>query len=305
MHFNSFALPLRNIYEYERIMRKSVYIVFALCVSMMFFDGCKSEKATPVDDSTTVDSLDSDTSADSDTMAEIIAETPMPKAADQLFDDFFFNFIASPKVQKARTDFPLPITTITDRQQHTVQLQKKQWKMDKFFRPQGYYTLIFDNEKQMDASKSTKIDTVVVERIHLAEGKVEQFCFDHPNGKWRLNQVRNIDFSTSKNASFLKFLQKFFAADGRGMIKDPLPYRGADPNGEETNIISTKIPASDWSSFLPQVPKDVIYNIIYGQKYGEGNRKILDFKGLSNGLETQLIFNRHGNSWRLVKLNAY
>ena len=286
-------------------MRKLVYIVFMLCVSMMTFTGCKNEK--PVQN---VDSIDTDSSlvvdtTDSDTMAEIITETPMPKAADQLFDDFFFSFIASPKVQKARIKCPLPVYTYVDKQEHITSLKKNQWKMDRFFRKQGYYTLIFDNVKQMDAPKSTKLDTVVVEKIRLGEGAVEQYWFDHQDGKWKMNKIRNISFEDSKNASFLNFLQKFFSADGAGMIKDPLPYHGADPNGEETNIISTTIPASDWSTYLPAVPGDVIYNIIYGQKYGEGNFKILDFKGLSNGLETQLIFKRHKGNWKLVKINAY
>ena len=285
-------------------MRKTVYIVFMMSVWMMTFTGCKNEKPAVNADSVVLDTEVTDTS-DSDTMAEIIAETPMPKAADQLFDDFFFNFIASPKVQKARIKWPLPIVTYTDKQEHTVLMKKNQWKMDKFFRKQGYYTLIFDNEKQMSAAKSTKLDTVVVEKIKLREGSVTQYWFDHQNGKWEMNQIRNISFQDSKNASFLTFLQKFFTADGRGMIKDPLPYHGADPNGEETNIITTTIPASDWSTYLPTVPGDVIYNILYGQKYGEGKTKILDFKGLANGLETQLIFKKQKGDWRLVKINAY
>ena len=285
-------------------MRKTVYIVFMMSVWMMTFTGCKNEKPAVNADSVVLDTEVTDTS-DSDTMAEIIAETPMPKAADQLFDDFFFNFIASPKVQKARIKWPLPIVTYTDKLEHTVLMKKNQWKMDKFFRKQGYYTLIFDNEKQMSAAKSTKLDTVVVEKIKLREGSVTQYWFDHQNGKWEMNKIRNISFQDSKNASFLTFLQKFFAADGRGMIKDPLPYHGADPNGEETNIITTTIPASDWSTYLPTVPGDVIYNILYGQKYGEGKTKILDFKGLANGLETQLIFKKQKGDWRLVKINAY
>lgn len=285
-------------------MRKTVYIVVLLCIAMMSTTGCKNAK--PAQDADSIDTATAvvDT-ADSDTMAEIIAETPMPKAADQLFDDFFFNFIASPKVQKERTNWPLPVITYNDKQEHKFLLQKNQWKMDKFFRKQGYYTLIFDNEKQMDLAKSTKLDTVVVEKIHLQEGTVDQYCFDHQDGKWRLNQIRKISFEDSRNASFLNFLQTFFARRGAGMIKDPLPYRGADPNGEETTIISTKIPASDWSTYLPQVPDNIVYNILYGQKYGEENSKILDFKGLSNGLETQLVFKRRGNKWMLVKINAY
>ena len=270
-------------------MRKLVYIVFMLCVSMMTFTGCKNEK--PVQN---VDSIDTDSSlvvdtTDSDTMAEIITETPMPKAADQLFDDFFFNFIASPKVQKARIKWPLPVYTYVDKQEHITSLK----------------TFITQTALLAIMIKSTKLDTVVVEKIRLREGAVEQYWFDHQDGKWKMNKIRNISFEDSKNASFLNFLQKFFSADGAGMIKDPLPYHGADPNGEETNIISTTIPASDWSTYLPAVPGDVIYNIIYGQKYGEGNFKILDFKGLSNGLETQLIFKRHKGNWKLVKINAY
>lgn len=286
-------------------MRKLVYIVLLMGLLTMSMTGCKNEKAAPEEDSTAADTAIVVDTADSDTMAEIITETPMPKAADQLFDDFFFNFIASPKVQKARIVWPLPIKTYTDRQEHVVMMKKSQWKMDKFFRKQGYYTLIFDNEQQMYAPKSTKLDTAVVEKIHLHEGTVAQYWFDHFDGKWRLYQVRNIGFGDSKNASFLNFLQKFFAANGEGMIKDPLPYRGSDPDGEETNIISTTIPASEWSNFLPAVPGDVIYNILYGQRYGEGNLKILDFKGLSNGLETQLIFKRKKGQWMLVKINAY
>ena len=65
------------------------------------------------------------------------------------------------------------------------------------------------------------------------------------------------------------------------------------------------IPAEEWSTFLPEVPGGMIYNILYGQKYSETNRKILTFRGLSNGVETQLIFKLHGQKWRLEKINAY
>jgi len=43
--------------------------------------------------------------------------------------------------------------------------------------------------------------------------------------------------------------------------------------------------------------KELLLNVL---KY-----KILSFKGLSNGLETQLIFKRRGGKWRLEKLNAF
>ena len=70
--------------------------------------GCTSKKVDG-DDSTTTDSTaaeDTDTVDSVDSATEVIAATPMPKAADQLFDDFFFNFIANKKLQMNRIKVP-------------------------------------------------------------------------------------------------------------------------------------------------------------------------------------------------------
>ena len=49
--------------------------------------GCTDKKAPPTD-STTIDSMQKD-STSADTMEALMIEQPMPKAADELFDDFF------------------------------------------------------------------------------------------------------------------------------------------------------------------------------------------------------------------------
>lgn len=284
-------------------MRKvflSILAVFAI-VMVGIGGGCTGKKPEAAD-SVATDSVQSSDSAEVvDSATKIIAETPMPKAADQLFDDFFFNFIANGKLQKNRIKFPLEIET----GEGTQQLSQAQWKTDHFFRKQGYYTIIFDNEKQMKAAKSTDIDSVTVEKIHLKKQMVEQYLFDHQDGKWKLNKIRKSPFSSSSNASFLDFLAQFLGGDGLKYVKNPLSYTGPDPDGEETSIVNRNIPASEWSSFLPEVPKNTIYNILYGQKNADGNKKILTFRGLSNGIETQLVFKRNGGSWQLVKLIAY
>lgn len=283
-------------------MRKAFLLVVFACMAMVAVTtGCSNKKAEATD-SPSIDSTAMIDTADTvDSATEVIAETPMPKAADQLFDDFFFNFIANKKLQRSRIKFPLPVV-MGDK---TLQMKREQWKTDHFFRRQGYYTLIFDNAKQLDAAKSTDIDSVIVEKIHLKQGLVEQYWFDHQEGKWLLSQIRHVSFNDSYNSSFYAFLPKFFASDGRGYIKDPLPYSGPDPNGEETTTINTTIPASEWMTFLPEIPSDMIYNILYGQPYTESNKKILTFRGLSNGMETQLVFRRNGKNWQLVKINAY
>lgn len=282
-------------------MRKSFLLVVLFCATMLGLNiGCSNKKVEPAD-STNVDTTSVDTVQKVDTVAQIIEETPMPKAADQLFDDFFFNFIANRKLQRKRIKFPLPVT----QNGKTTQIARNQWKIDKFFRPQGYYTLIFDDEKQANYAKSTDLDSVIVEKIHLKQALVEQYWFDHQNGIWEMNQIRKISYEKSYNASFLKFLQRFLASGGQGMVKTPLKYSGPDPNGEETTTVNTTISADEWKNFLPEVPGNLIYNILYGQKYKENNKKILVFRGLSNGVETQLVFKRKGRSWRLVKVDAY
>ena len=285
-------------------MKKAFLLVVCVCVAMMAITtGCSNKKVDGADsssaDSTVEEQLDTVDSVDSAT--EMIAATPMPKAADQLFDDFFFNFIANKKLQINRIKFPLPVVTGEKR----TELARENWKTDRFFRKQGYYTLIFDNEKQMEFSKSTDLDSVIVERIYLKKGVIEQYWFDHQDGSWKLNQIRNIPFGESYNASFFTFLSRFFANGGKGYVKSPLAYAGPDPNGEETNVVNTTIPADEWSSFLPELPNDMIYNILYGQKYSESGRRIVTFRGLSNGVETQLIFKLNGKDWRLEKIVAY
>lgn len=285
-------------------MKKAFLLIMCVCVAMVAVTtGCTSKKVDGDDsintDSTEADEADTVDSVDSAT--EVIAATPMPKAADQLFDDFFFNFIANKKLQRNRVKFPLPVVNGTK----TTKLTRDAWKMDYFFRKQGYYTLIFDNEAQMKYPKSTDLDSVIVEKIRLQKGTIEQYWFDHQDGSWKLNQIRTISFKDSYNADFLDFLHRFFISGGKGYVKSTLAYTGPDPNGEETATVNTTIPAEEWASFLPEIPHDMIYNILYGQKYTKTDHKIVTFRGLSNGAETQLVFKAHGKSWRLEKIIAY
>ena len=67
-------------------MRKSFLLVVLFCAAMLGLNiGCSNKKVEPAD-STNVDTTSVDTVQKVDTVAQIIEETPMPKAADQLFD---------------------------------------------------------------------------------------------------------------------------------------------------------------------------------------------------------------------------
>lgn len=259
--------------------------------------GC-TEKKSLAGDSASADSALADTTP-VDTMERIISETPMPKAADELFDDFIFNFAANRKLQMKRIKFPLPVVG-NGKVKH---LTPKQWKMEHFFMRQDFYTLIFDNQKQMDVVKDTSISHVVVEKIYLNRNHVKQYVFDRINGQWMMVEVANTSLKTSMNNSFLHFYNKFVndTAFQVASINDPLTFSGPDPDNDFETMTGVLVP-EQWPSFAPELPKGMIYNILYGQKYSRSRQKIFVIRGIANGLETELTFRRRNGKWKLMKL---
>ena len=262
--------------------------------------GCSDKKPAQVHDSTSVDSVVADTQT-VDSTEKLIEETPMPKAADELFDDFVFNFAANRKLQMKRVHFPLPVY---HNDKLVKSIGKRAWKMEHFFMHQDYYTLIFDNQKQMNLVKDTAIDHVVVEKVFYAKKKVQQFLFNRINGEWMMTSINYKPMYTNMNASFLKFYGHF-ATDSAFQAKhlhNPVKFVGPDPD-DDFSTMSGDIEPETWPAFAPQLPHGMIYNIIYGQKYAESNQKIFVIRGIANGMETILTFKRIHGKWMLIKLN--
>lgn len=169
---------------------------------------------------------------------------------------------------------------------------------------QGYYTLIFDNMKQMNVVKDTSINNVVVEKVYLAKEKVEKYIFKRINGRWMLTSVHTNDMVQNTNASFLAFYQKF-ASDPSFQIEslnNPVMFTGPDPD-DDFSTMTGEIAPETWPAFAPELPSDFIYNIMYGQKYTEGNQKIFVMRGIANGMEMQLTFKRMDGKWKLTSLS--
>lgn len=282
-------------------MRKlSLIVVLSSLLMMVGFStsGCSDKK--PTTDSVAVDTLEADTVA-RDSSDELIAETPMPKAADELFDDFVFNFAANRKLQFNRIHFPLPVYRDG---KITAKLEKKQWSMEHFFMRQDYYTLIFDNAKQMELVKDTTIDHVVVEKVYLKSGSVKQYLFNRINGQWMMTSINYKPMYQNLNASFLKFYRQF-ATDTAFQYRhlhNPVMFTGPDPD-DDFSTMTGEIAPETWPAFAPQLPGNMIYNILYGQKYAESTQKIFVMRGIANGLELELTFRKQGGKWMLTKLN--
>ena len=262
--------------------------------------GCSDKKPAQVHDSTSVDSVVADTQT-VDSTEKVIEETPMPKAADELFDDFVFNFAANRKLQMKRVHFPLPVY---HNDKLVKSIGKRAWKMEHFFMHQDYYTLIFDNQKQMNLVKDTAINHVVVEKVFYAKKTVQQFLFNRINGEWMMTSINYKPMYSNMNASFLKFYGHF-ATDSTFQaehLHNPVKFVGPDPD-DDFSTMSGDIEPETWPAFAPQLPHGMIYNIIYGQKYAESNQKIFVIRGIANGMETILTFKRIHGKWMLIKLN--
>lgn len=291
-----FCRNFRGGYYSENKMKKILTAFFAF-LALMF--SCKGNK-TETGDSLPTDSDSIKDTAVVDTMEQIIAETPMPKAADELFDDFFFNFAANKKLQIERTQFPLPV----EKAGKTDTIRKKQWKTDRFFMRQGYYTLIFDNFRQMNVVKDTSVNKVVVEKIYFNIKTVKSYNFNRVNGLWKLTSINYKGIHENRNASFLKFYHQFvtdstFQAES---ISNPMEFIGPDPDDDFSQMEGLITPET-WPAFAPELPDNMIYNIIYGEDSKPGLQRIFVIRGIANGLEMELTFKREKSKWMLTKLS--
>ena len=255
---------------------KRFFIAIAASVLLMFScTGNRTGQGGEMPEDSVADSTDT---VEIDTMELSITQTPMPRAADAMFDDFLFNFLANKRLQKERIVFPLRIFEGNK----VEQMEERQWQMEHLFMRQGF-----------------------VEKILLAKNQVKDYMFRRIRGAWMLCEVRVNEVDQNVNASFLKFYQKF-ASDSAFQVKslnETVQFVGPDPD-DDFNMMEGVITADTWEAFAPTLPAKSIYNVIYGKPQEEGNNKIFLLRGVANGLELELRFKRAGDKWLLMKMTT-
>ena len=277
-------------------MKRFILAIFAFFLIMFSCTGNKANQTEEVPADSVADSIDT---TDVDSMELLITETPMPRAADAMFDDFLFNFLANKKLQKERVIFPLRVTgngTIT-------KIEKDDWQMEHLFMRQGYYTLLFNSDKQMQLMKDTAVNEAVVEKILLAKNQIKNYFFQRIKGAWLLREIKVTSIQSDANASFLAFYQRFVndTAFQVKSISETVDFVGPDPD-DDFNMMEGVITPDTWEAFAPTLPHKTLYNIIYGKPQEEGNQKIYLLRGVANGLEMELRFKKEGGRWMLKKL---
>ena len=285
--------------DYDIASMRKVFGAFFACVLLMF--SCTGKQVQRVEVSLTDSVADTLDSVPLDTLEQLLSEIPTPKAMDEFFDDFLFNFAANKKVQKARIIFPL--TVHKDGRDESI--EKNKWQMERFFMRQGYYTLLFDNDEQMQLAKDTSINQAIVERILLKKNQVKDFVFNRIRGAWMLREIRESSIEENINASFLAFYQQF-SSDKAFQVKSLnslVKFVGPDPD-DDFNQMEGLITPDTWEAFAPQLPSKTIYNIIYGEPISTGNEKIFILRGISNGQELELRFRKVGERWLLMEMTT-
>lgn len=279
-------------------MRKFFGALCALGLLMLSCTGNKGQRTDIQADSLAVAADSIDTVA-VDTLEQLIIDTPMPKAADELFDDFLFNFAANKRLQRERVVFPLNV----HKKDKDEQIAKERWKMEHFFMRQGYYTLMFNDDQQMRLMKDTSVNRAIVERIQLRKNEVTDYVFRRIRGAWMLLEIRKTTIEDNVNASFLEFY-RHFVTDSAFQVKSlnrTVDFVGPDPD-DDFGMMEGVITADTWEAFAPKLPSKTIYNIVYGDPQEEGDEKIFIMRGIANGLELELRFKKVGERWLLMKM---
>ena len=277
------------------------YWVAFFCLTLLV--ACGGNKTNTTEEEIPADTTMSaaDSIAADEAANDPLANLPLPKAADELFDDFLYNFAASRKLQMERVMFPLKKVNGNK----VEKIDRDHWRMERYFMRQQYYTLLFDSEKHMEVVKDTSVNHAVVEMIYFNTGAVVQHIFDRLRGAWMLTSVNTIPINGSNNASFLEFYSHFSTDKEfqEESLSETIQFEGPDPDDDFARMEGVITPDT-WEAFAPELPQKMIYNIIYGQPRPEGNRKVFVLRGIANGMEVEMTFVRKNDTWKLTKLNT-
>lgn len=279
-------------------MRRFFLAIFVMVLLMFSCTGKKAGQTGEMPADSVADTMDV---AETDTLELLITETPMPRAADAMFDDFVFNFAANKRLQKERIIFPLRKTEAGK----TSLIKKTRWEMEHLFMRQGYYTLLFNDDQQMTLMKDTAVTEATVEKIQLRKKLVTSYQFQRIKGAWMLREIQISPLDEHANADFLTFYQQF-ASDSVFQVKSlnqTVQFVGPDPD-DDFNMMEGLITPDTWEAFAPTLPAKVLYNIVYGKPQPSGREMIFLMRGVANGLELELRFKKVGEQWRLMKMTT-
>ena len=277
-------------------MRKGLVIAVALGCLL----SCKDSKMTNAFDNEDEMEEDSIEAFVGDTLHLFEEEEP-PAAVDELFDDFFYNFIDDARFQGQRIAYPLPCKEGDE----SEKLTKQDWAQYDHFKNQEVLSVLYEREQDYALSKDTSMQHVGVEWIQLKDDDVERFQFNRVGGKWMLTEIDKKKRGNMPNGDFLNFYAKFMADTvfQSKSLAEPLKVILTSDDGEEEPQ-EEFLTVEEWFEMrhsLP-LPTEEIVNVDYGQACISQNKKTLLLQGISNGMQMKFKFNKDGDDWKLMEI---
>lgn len=289
----------KGFMTFNYIVMKKIENLFLLVLLLSACDTKKADTQEGVFSGERVDTVClSETGSD---LSSEVSDGLGNKNVDEFFGDFIFSFIQDRHLQVERVRFPLKCIKQTADKQTASVIEKNSWRHEQIFVSPEYYTVLFNDEDQMELENSTETKTVDIEKINLKKNFIKVFHFEKMDGLWMLCQESERPLDGSLLADFLKFYTKF-AADSmvqRNAIADPLRFVTADPENDFGTIEGT-LSVDQWFAFKPVLPEDEITNIRYGQTYKKPNHIVFVKRGISNGMLDVLTFTKKNGHWKFV-----
>lgn len=231
-------------------------------------------------------------------------EEEVPVAADESFADFFYNFASDEGFQRTRVVFPFSFYGDED----VRRIGREEWRYDPLFSREPVYTVLFDNEEDMEVERDTSVHSVQIDWIYLSSKKVKRYYFERKDNRWYLEAVsvtpRNeADEAGKGEEDFLDFYERFSrdSVFQRNRLHYPLLFVTSDPE-DEFRILETTLDVGQWFAFRPPMMRDSLTNVHYGQPENKTSKhKIIEFKGFGNGFNNTLYFECRKGIWKLTK----
>lgn len=234
---------------------------------------------------------------------DIFDEEVLPKSADELFNDFFFNYASDEAFRRMRTSYR-PAVVLNDTAKASLDAQDS-LGCCRDLSVEDFYAVIYEREDELSYQKDTALANVVVERINLDKGVVECFNFVRRDGLWVMNNVETLLFADTPNSDFLSFYAQFTSDSimAYGAVAEPLRFVLTSEDGDNEDEIQ-ELTIEEWlnvSSDLP-MPSHEFVAINYGQTFISQNNKVLLVEGVSNGLFLKYRFMKNHGKWMLVEV---
>ncbi len=218
---------------------------------------------------------------------------------DEVFGDFILGFSSSESFQKKRVRFPVSFF-LKDSVRH---VDSSEWEHVPLLSTLDTYTLLFDNEQEMDLEGDMGQRSVQLEWIDMDSLSVSKYYFQRDSLGWMLEGVNFRPLEQDDEEGFAEFYRQFSrdSVYQTAHVAARWDFVTMDPD-DEFNIIKTRMDRDQWPAFRPDLPRDVLTNINYGQSNEDLSKvKILKVCGIDNGFSVVLYFRSRMGTWELYK----